>query len=95
MKRIAIIIMCIAFTAISIIANIVAFDIYHLEHCYVQDCTKCMAICNAINFIRNINYIVKYIGSLSIIASLATIIKKNKTNNGLRTLVNWKVQFNE
>lgn len=85
---------CIIFIISAITNAIISSDIYHLADCDVQECQKCLMIHTAIEFFKNINYIIIYVALLNAIIPLIYMLSIKIKYNNQETLVSLKVIMN-
>lgn len=86
--------LCIIFLITTITNAIISSDIFHLANCNTPECQKCLMIHNAIEFSKNISYVIIYVAMLkAIIPLICKIVTKIKYKN-LETLVSLKVIMN-
>ena len=94
MKKALIVLMAIIISIMSVIVTIQAFNEYHINHCGIEKCNKCLCISYAMSFIKSINF-VKFVSILSIIKICITKIDLTQAGKTVDTLIERKVQFNE
>lgn len=93
-KSVAIFI-CIVFICASITSTVMATNTTHLACCHDDNCPVCLLIQIAINFTKNINYIIEYIVLLTIVTCLLYIAVCRKSFNLYTSLVELKVRMDE
>ena len=89
------IVVCILFICTSILSTIMATDTIHLACCDEDDCPICTLIQTAINFTKNLNYIIEYIVLLDVSILLFHIVIYKISQNTKFTLVELKVRLDE
>lgn len=94
-KKIFVLILIFVEIITAIMVGIISTDIYHIKHCNIENCTKCISIGNAINFIKNLINAVKNIIILNNFIAIIALIRSISISEKQNTLIEKKVQFNE
>jgi len=93
--KIIVILVCIIFCFMALQSAIITANTSHIIECHVEQCPVCMLIQNAINFIKNIIYIIEYIILQNVVIPLIYILISKMILTPQSTLTNLKVRFNE
>lgn len=80
----------------SVIVNeIISIDLFHLHTCKINNCQRCIAIHNAINFFKNLCHITVLVTILNIIIALIFKIVVESYLSKKETLVSLNIILNE
>ena len=93
--KIILIAFCIIFLITTIANTIISKDIMHIENCDNPECQKCLIIHNAIEYSKNINYLIIYVALLNAIIPLICSISSKIKLQPKETLIQLRVIMNE
>lgn len=93
--KIICILVCIVFCFMMLTTTVLASDTSHLIYCQVQDCSMCILIQNAIDFIKIVSYVIEYIVLLNVIESFTKVFVNKIILKSQDTLVTLNVRLNE
>ena len=90
-KKILIAGFIILFLVMSIIAEIISLNVFHVEHCNISNCKICDCINSAMNFIENLKLLIFNVCIFMVIIVFIKLINKNILKNVRNTLIDLKV----
>jgi hypothetical protein len=93
--KIMILIICLVFMCKAISSMIASTNTGHLICCHIDNCQICMLIHSAMNFGKNLSYIIEYIILLNVIVPLCCILQYFILEKPHTLLVKLKVRLDE
>ncbi|MBR2289418.1 MAG: hypothetical protein IJ867_02085 [Clostridia bacterium] len=93
--KIGLILFCFVFVFSVVSSSIIASDVIHIHQCCEEHCVTCQMIHSAVEFSKNLNYIMKYIVLIWATMPLVCLIRTKVISSFGETLVSLNVVLNE